>query len=219
MRYVLTDIHGNAGGSIQTGEYAGQMVSEDPPAAPRYLEVRATEVAEKLYMDEVVRGLGDWRPNYDGTSSELVRYVPKLPALLLTGAQGIASGYACHYVPYNLRDVVAATKAWIKRKDISDKSLLAKFSHPPELPQGGRVVKDDGLANALREGKGSITVLGEWETQDDMRWGKRSTRPALVITRLANGSSEKFLEKVRALAEEDKLPGLLDAADHLAARG
>lgn len=219
MRYVLTDIHGNAGGSIQTGEYAGQMVSEDPPAAPRYLEVRATEVAEKLYMDEVAKGLGDWRPNYDGTSSELVRYVPKLPALLLTGAQGIASGYACHYVPYNLSDVIAATRGWIKNKGISDKSLLAKFSHPPELPQGGRVVKDDGLVNALREGRGSITVLGEWETQDDMKWGKRSTRPALVITRLANGSSEKFLEKVRSLAEEDKLPGLLDAADHSSREG
>jgi len=219
MRYALTDIHGNAGGSIQTGEYSGQMVSEDPPAAPRYLEVRATKVAETLYMSEVDKGLGDWRPNYDGTSSELVRYVPKLPALLLTGAQGIASGYACHYVPYNLVDVVTATRAWIKNKAISDKSLLAKFSHPPELPQGGRVVKDTGFTDSLREGRGSITVFGEWETHDDMKWGKRSTRPALIITRLANGSSERFLDRVRTLAEEDKLPGLLDAADHSSREG
>jgi DNA gyrase subunit A len=49
---------------------------------------------------------------------------------------------------------------------------------------------------------------------DKLKWGKRSNRPALVITCLASGSSEKFLEKVRDLADAEKLPGLLDAADH-----
>lgn len=214
FRYTLTQIHGNVGGSIQTGDSIGQMVSEDPPAAARYLEVRASEITENLYISQLNNGIGQWRDNYDGTRSEPVRFVPALPAILLTGAQGIASGYACHHIPWNLRDVVNATIAYIKNAKITDAALVAKFSNPPEPSAGGRVVKDSGIRETLLTGKGSITVYGEWETQDKLPWGKRSTRPALIITRLANGSSEKFLERVRDLADSDRLPGLLDAADH-----
>ena len=214
FRYTLTQIHGNVGGSIQTGDSIGQMVSEDPPAAARYLEVRASEITENLYISQLNNGIGQWRDNYDGTRSEPVRFVPALPAILLTGAQGIASGYACHHIPWNLRDVVNATIAYIKNAKITDAALVAKFSNPPEPSAGGRVVKDSGIRETLLTGKGSITVYGEWETQDKLPWGKRSTRPALIITRLANGSSEKFLERVRDLADSYRLPGLLDAADH-----
>jgi len=214
MRYTLSDIHGNAGGSIQSGDSAGQMVSEDPPAAPRYLEIRSTTFSDQIYLEQVRQGIGEWRENYDGTCQEPVRFVPALPALLLTGSQGIASGYACHHIPWNLRDVVNATTALIKNKNLTDKSLLSKFANPPEPPAGGRIVKDDGLTNVLLTGKGAVVAYGEWETDDKLAWGKRSTRPALIVTKLANGSSEKFLERVRDLADADKLPGLLDAADH-----
>lgn len=214
QRYTLTAIHGNAGGSIQTGKYIGQMVSDDSPAAPRYLEVRATQFAEQIYLNQIRPGIGGWRDNYDGTRSEPVRVVPALPALLLTGSVGIASGYACSHVPWNLRDVVNATTAWIRNPRVTDAALAGKFTNPPEPPAGGRVVRDDGVRAALLTGRGQITTYGEWHTDDRLAWGKRSTRPALVVTRLASGSSEKFLERVRDLADADKLPGLLDAADH-----
>lgn len=214
MRYVLTDIHGNAGGSIQSGSAVGQMVSEDPPAAARYLEVRATPLCEQLFLMQLDHGIGDWRDNYDGTCKEPVRFVPVLPSLLLTGAQGIASGYACSHIPYSFRDVISATIAWIKNKNLSDLQFFSKFTSPPEAPQGGRVVKDNQIKEVLKSGKGSVTVYGEWETPNDIRWGKRSTRPGIIITRLANGSSEKFVERVRYLADQEKISGLIDAADH-----
>lgn len=214
FRYTLTQIHGNVGGSIQTGDSIGQMVSEDPSAAARYLEVRASEITDCLYISQLKKGIGQWRDNYDGTRSEPVRFVPALPAILLTGAQGIASGYACHHISWNLRDVVSATTAYIKNVKVTDATLVAKFSNPPEPPAGGRIVKDDGIRDVLLTGKGNITSYGEWETTDKLPWGKRSTRPALIITRLASCSSEKFLERVRDLADSDRLPGLLDAADH-----
>jgi DNA gyrase subunit A len=214
MRFVLTDIHGNCGGSIQTGSAVGQLISEDPPAAARYLEVRATMLCEQVYLSQIRKGLGDWRPNYDGTVNEPVRIVPVLPALLLTGSQGIASGYACHHISYNMRDVINAACAWVKNKKLSDSQFLAKFINPPEPPQGGRIVKNEKIAEMIRGGIGQVTAYGEWEMDDKLKWGKRSVRPALVITRLASGSSEKFLEKVRDLADAEKLPGLIDAADH-----
>lgn len=214
MRHVLSDIHGNAGGSIQVGEFVGQMVSEDPPAAARYLEIRSTPFSDQVYLGQVRPGIGPWRDNYDGTCQEPVRVVPALPALLLTGSVGIASGYACSHVPWNLRDVVSATTAWIRNPKITDTALAAKFTNPPEPPAGGRVVRDEGVRAALLTGRGQITAYGTWETDDRLAWGKRSVRPALIVTRLASGSSEKFLERVRDLADADKLPGLLDAADH-----
>lgn len=214
VRYTLTDIHGNCGGSIQEGTAIGQLISEDPPAAARYLEVRATRLCEQVYLSQIRRGLGDWRPNYDGTVSEPIRIVPVLPTLLLTGAQGIASGYACHHISYNMRDVINATCAWIKDKKLTKTRFLAKFANPPEPPQGGRIVRGEKISEIVTKGSGQVIAYGEWEKDDKLKWGKRSTRPALVITRLASGSSERFLEKVRDLAEAEKLPGLLDAADH-----
>lgn len=219
MRYTLTDIHGNVGGSIQTGPAAGQLISEDGPAAARYLEVRSTPLAEYLYLEGLNRALGSWRPNYDDSTTEPIRFVPAAPALLLTGAQGIASGYACNFASFAVQDVVSATKAWIRNPSLSDKQLLAKFSHPPESPQGGRVERSEGISDIILRGRGSYVTYGEWQTEDNLRWGKRSTRPALIVTKLASGSSEKFLERVRDLADSDKLPGLLDAADQSSREG
>ena len=216
LRYTMTDIHGNCGGSIQTGESVGQLVSEDPPAAARYLEIKATKLAELLYIEQIKEGIGKWNPNYDGSKQEPAYLVPPLPALLLTGAQGIASGYACHHIPYSMADVIRATCHWIRNRDkkLTDSQFLSKFTSPPEPPQGGRIVKNEKLMEFLRTGNGQVTSYGEWEKDDELSWGKRSTRPALVVTRLAYGSSEKFLERVRDLADSDKLPGLLDAADY-----
>ena len=136
-----------------------------------------------------------------------------MPTLLLTGSVGIASGYACSHIPWNLRDVVNATVALVRNPKLTDTALAAKFVNPPEPPSGGRVTRDNGVRSALLTGRGQVTTYGEWETEDSLPWGKRSTRPALIVTRLASGSSEKFLERVRELADAEKLPGLIDAAD------
>lgn len=41
FRYPLTNIHGNAGGSIQVGAAIGKTISNDPQAAARYLEIKS----------------------------------------------------------------------------------------------------------------------------------------------------------------------------------
>jgi DNA gyrase subunit A len=214
QRYPLTDVHGNVGGSIQTGEAVGQLVSDDGPAAARYLEVRATPLCKKVFLDEIREGVGEWRPNYDGTRTEPVRVVPVLPMLLLTGAQGITPGYSCSHLPFHLDDVINATVSFIKSPGMRDSTLLARFSHPPEPAQGGRIEKNTGVSDVILHGKGAVTAYGEWEVDDKIDWGKRSKRAGIVITRLAHGSSEAFTSRVRELFDSDKLPGLLDVADY-----
>ena len=53
FRYLLTAIHGNVGGSIQSGPNVGQSISEDSPAAARYLEVKSTALTQQVMVDEI----------------------------------------------------------------------------------------------------------------------------------------------------------------------
>ncbi len=213
FRYLLTNIHGNVGGSIQDGPATGQSLSEDPPAAARYLEVKSTALVERMFISQINRNYGEWRDSYDGSTKELSRIVPPLPALLINGSQGIASGYACYHIPYNITDVINATTEYIKNKRVTPAALRAKFAGPPDFPQGGRVVKDQGLVDAMVKGQGAVKVYGNWEVIKNASYGKKAKRDMLVITSLPYGSSEKFLEKVHALVDTEKLVGIVDASD------
>lgn len=211
FRYPLTDIHGNVGGSLQSGPSVGQSTSEDPPAAARYLEIRSTPITQRVFIDEIDRHACQWRDNYDGSTQEVSEIVPIIPMLLVNGAQGIASGYACHHVSYNLAEVVKATKYYIANPNVSSKRLFSFFSGP-DLPNGARVLNDDQIFKAFETGQGALKLYGSWEFKQ-VEYGKRSKRDAIVITALATGSSEKFLEKVKEGLEAGKIENIADLSD------
>ena len=212
FRYPLTDIHGNVGGSIQSGKSVGQSISEDAPAAARYLEVKSTSLTQCLFVDEIDKYACEWRDNYDGSTQEVVEIVPAIPALLINGAQGIAAGYACHHVPYNLGEVVKGVIEYIKNPQITNKKLFS-YIKGPDLPNGARILNDETIFQSFERGAGSLKVYGTWEVKK-ISHGKRSTRDAIIITSLASGSSEKFLEKLRDGVESEKILGVADASDH-----
>ena len=211
FRYLLTDIHGNVGGSIQSGPNVGQSISEDSPAAARYLEVKSTALTQRMMVDEIDKHSCRWRDNYDGSTQEVVEIVPVLPSLLVNGAQGIAAGYACHHVPYNLTEVIKGVTEFIKNPRITSKSLF-RFIKGPDLANGARILNDDAVFQAFDKGSGSLKVYGSWEVKK-IPHGKRSTRDAVVVTSLASGSSERFLEKLKEGVESEKITGVIDAQD------
>ncbi len=217
FRYLLTNIHGNVGGSIQTGLSTGQSISEDSPAAARYLEVKSSEFTQNVYINEIDKESCKWRDNYDGSTQEAHRIVPALPALLVNGGVGIAAGYACHHISYNLSEVIKGTAAYIQNKNITDKALY-KHIIGPDLPQGARILKDDGVWAAFSSGHGSIKVYGKWEVKQ-VNYKKKSKREAIIVTSLASGSSERFLEKVKAAVDGGKIDQIVDAADHSSTEG
>jgi DNA gyrase subunit A len=217
FRYLLTNIHGNVGGSIQTGLSTGQSISEDSPAAARYLEVKSSEFTQNVYINEIDKESCEWRDNYDGSTQEAHRIVPSLPALLVNGGVGIAAGYACHHISYNLSEVIKGTAAYIQNKNITDKALY-KHITGPDLPQGARILKDDGVWAAFSSGHGSIKVYGKWEVKQ-VNYKKKSKREAIIVTSLASGSSERFLEKVKAAVDGGKIDQIVDAADHSSTEG
>ena len=165
-----------------------------------------------MFVEEIDKSSCGWRDNYDGSTQEVVEIVPTIPALLINGAQGIAAGYACHHISYNLSEVVKGVTEYIKNPRITPKSLF-KFIKGPDLPNGARILNDDGVLQAFEKGSGSLKVYGTWEVKK-INHGKRSTRDAIIITSLASGSSERFLERLKEGVESEKIVGVIDASDH-----
>src|SRR5579862_7038769 len=121
LRYPLIDPQGNFG-----------SIDDDPAAAQRYTEARlariATEMLRDLDMDTV-----DFTPNYDGSRREPLVLPSRFPNLLVNGSSGIAVGMATNIPPHNLRDVIAATIAYIDDPELDGAGLM-KHIKGPDFP-------------------------------------------------------------------------------------
>lgn len=103
LRYPLIKGQGNFG-----------SVDGDPPAAMRYTEVKLSAISEFMLSD-IEKETVDFMDNFDATLKE-PQYLPALlPNLLLMGSEGIAVGMATKIPPHNLREVVEAIVATIKK--------------------------------------------------------------------------------------------------------
>ena len=99
MRYPLVIGQGNFG-----------SIDGDPPAAPRYTEVRMEKIAGAILSDLDMETI-DFVPNYDDTL-EIPSVLPtRIPNLLVNGSVGIAVGMATNIPPHNLTEVMNACLA------------------------------------------------------------------------------------------------------------
>ncbi len=88
----------------------------------------ATEMLRDLDMDTV-----DFAPNYDGSKREPLVLPSRFPNLLVNGSSGIAVGMATNIPPHNLREVIAATIAYIDDPEMEVEGLM-RAHHGPGLP-------------------------------------------------------------------------------------
>src|SRR6201993_145433 len=143
MRYPLVDGHGNFGNIDGYGA-----------AAMRYTEARldrlATEMLRDLDADTV-----DFTPTYDGSRQEPVVLPARFPNLLVNGGSGIAVGMATNIPPHNLREVIAATVAYIDNPDIDVEGLM-KHVEGPDFPTGGIILGRGGIRDAYQTGRGRV---------------------------------------------------------------
>ncbi len=148
MRNELVDGQGNFG-----------SVDDDPAAAMRYTEARlariATEMLRDLDMDTV-----DFAPNYDGSRQEPLVLPARFPNLLVNGSSGIAVGMATNIPPHNLREVIAATVAYIEDPDIELAGLM-KHITGPDFPTGGIILGRQGIRDAYETGRGTRARAGQ----------------------------------------------------------
>jgi topoisomerase-4 subunit A len=131
------------------GNY-GNIFTGDPPAAPRYIECRLTELARtELFNDP----LTEFVPSYDGRNKEPVALPCKLPVLLMLGTEGIAVGMSCSILPHNFPELLEAQIAILKKQP---------FKVLPDFQTGGLMD-----AREYRDGAGQVKVRAKIKIKDE----------------------------------------------------
>lgn len=128
----------------------GNIFTGDPAAAPRYIEVRLTELARThLFNDD----LTEFVASYDGRNKEPIALPCKLPLLLMLGTEGIAVGMACKILPHNFPELIEAQIAILKKES---------FKCLPDFQTGGLMD-----ARGYADGKGTIKVRAKIKAKDE----------------------------------------------------
>lgn len=199
-RYPLVDGQGNFGN-----------IDGDNPAAYRYTEARMTEVA-RLLLEGIDEDAVEFRPNYDGQTSEPVVLPGAFPNLLANGAQGIAVGMATAIPPHNAAELCDAALHLIDKPQAKSRALL-KWVKGPDFPTGGVVVDShESIVEAYATGRGSFRVRAKWHREDGARgaW-------VVVITEIPwLVQKSRLIEKIAELLNERKLPLVGDVRDESA---
>jgi len=155
----------------------GNIFTGDPPAAPRYIECRLTDLARaEIFNDD----LTEFVPSYDGRNKEPIALPSKLPVLLMLGAEGIAVGMACKILPHNFPELLEAQIAILKKQP---------FKLLPDFPTGGLMD-----AREYKDGTGSIKVRAKLKTKDDSTVVVKEIPPATTTDSLI-GSIEDAARK------------------------
>lgn len=197
LRYPLVDGQGNFG-----------SVDGDPPAAMRYTEVRMARLASELLAD-LEKQTVDFVPNYDGSLMEPSILPARFPNLLVNGSSGIAVGMTTNIPPHNLREAIDACIAVIRNPDISIDELI-KILPGPDFPTAGFILGKNGIQEAYRNGRGTITIRGRALIERQ----KRTDRETIVITEIPyQVNKAKLLEKIAELVQDKRIEGIADLRD------
>ena len=90
--------------------YFGERM-ETSPAAGRYIECKIGEVAKFLLFDDLNQV--QMIPNYDEKVMEPAGLLPKLPLMLLNGAEGIGTGFSSVIPSFHHRDIIRSIKTYL----------------------------------------------------------------------------------------------------------
>ena len=127
---LLIDCQGNWGNTL-TGDGA---------AAARYIEARLSKFASHVAFNAKTT---NWLSSYDGRNKEPDQLPMKFPLLLAQGAEGIAVGMACKFLPHNFIELIDQSINHLRGKKIE---LL------PDFPNGG-MADFTNYNDGLRGGK------------------------------------------------------------------
>ncbi len=141
----------------------------DAAAAMRYTECRMAPLALEMVRD-IEQETVDFQPNYDGRSQEPVVLPSRYPNLLVNGSAGIAVGMATSIPPHNLREVAAGAQWALENPEATRHELqdaLVERVKGPDFPNGALIVGHDGIEQAYRTGRGSVTQRAVIEIDED----------------------------------------------------
>ena len=172
----------------------------------------ATEMLRDLDMDTV-----DFAANYDGSRKEPLVLPSRFPNLLVNGSSGIAVGMATNIPPHNLREVIAATIAYIDDPDIEIDGLMRHIKGP-DFPTGGIILGRDGIRDAYETGRGRVRVQARAHIEP-LAHGKEAivvTELPFMVKKMGEGN---LVTKIAELANDKRIPEVADIIDQSDKRG
>jgi DNA gyrase subunit A len=188
----------------------------DAAAAMRYTECRMAPLALEMVRD-ITEDTVDLQPNYDGRSEEPTVLPSRYPNLLVNGSAGIAVGMATSIPPHNLREVADGARWALEHPDASREELqdaLIERIKGPDFPNGALIVGREGIEQAYRTGRGSITQRAVIEVDEDAKG-----RTMLSITELPYMvNPDNLALKIAELADSGKVQGISDVRDDSSGR-
>ena len=188
----------------------------DPAAAMRYTECRMAPLAMEMVRD-IDEETVDFTPNYDGRSQEPTILPARFPNLLVNGSAGIAVGMATNIPPHNLGEVAAGAQWALAHPDATREELLEALLERikgPDFPNGALIVGRDGIEQAYRTGRGSITQRAVVEIDEDSKG-----RVMLVISELPYMvNPDNLALKIAELADSGRVQGIADVRDDSSSR-
>jgi len=179
-------------------------------------ECRLAPLAMEMVRD-IDQETVDFSPNYDGKQLEPQVLPSRFPNLLVNGSGGIAVGMATNIPPHNLREVAAGVQWHLDHPEASNEALLEALLERikgPDFPTRGLIVGTQGILDAYRTGRGSVTMRAVVEVEEDSRG-----RTTLVISELPyQVNPDALARKIAELADSGKVPGIADLRDDSSAR-
>ena len=172
----------------------------------------AMEMVRDIEQDTV-----DFRPNYDGRGAEPVLLPARFPNLLVNGSAGIAVGMATNIPPHNLREVAAGVQWSLEHPGASRQELqdeLIGLIQGPDFPRGALIVGRQGIEQAYRTGRGSVTMRAIIDVEEDNK-----NRTCLVVTQLPyQVNPDNLALKIAELADSGRVQGIADVRDDTSSR-
>ena len=145
MRYPLTEVEGNGGSQIESGNWA----------APRYTSSRLSAFSKCLFDDIEKDTISEWRDNYEDTQ----QYPAVLPSKgfynLVNGTTGIGIGMASSVPQYNLRDINKALETLINNPNCDFEDIYCA----PDFATGATLINEPEVKESMKHGTGSACKL------------------------------------------------------------
>ena len=205
MRYKLVQGQGNFGSQ-----------GNDGAAAMRYTECKMAPLAMEMVRD-IDQDTVDFQPNYDNKETEPVVLPSRFPNLLVNGSSGIAVGMATNIPTHNLREVNRAVQWSLAHPDASSEELLEACMERikgPDFPGGALIVGRQGIEDAYRTGRGSVTMRAVIDMEED-----KKGRQCLVVTELPYMCNpDNLATKIAELVNSGRINGIADIRDDSSAR-
>lgn len=196
------------------GNFGKQYSRDMAYAASRYTEVRLDGICNEVFKN-IDKDTVDFIDNYDGSLKEPILFPTTFPNILVTSNLGIAVGMASSLCGFNLKEVCAATSAFIKNEDID----LKKYLTAPDFSTGGELIYDEKEIDKIyNTGRGSFKVRSKY------RYDKKNglievyeipytTNIEIIIDKIISLVKLNKLKEINDIRNETDLNGLKIAID------